>query len=871
MAAAAVIPPYHDQTDPTLCQRCQSFDIQAFSRNQTAWRGYRVGDIADSASSGCPFCSYLARYLDHAGYEIYTKKQDKGSKAEWIHFTVLRAVNDPDSQPRPENRRLGITYLQVFRENGVEKGSDESEETPLLEFHVVADPDDPASTSGDVVGRYAIRDTSSQDTIDVIKSWLATCAENHIKCSRTLSGESIATPTPLPTRCLQLTSDPTAVGGIRICLVETAGRNGSYTTMTHRWPKQLRGPTTSANLADRLSGKETLESILPRHFVDACVLTLRLGYEYIWIDAVCIIQGASDPEAMVDWAHEATRMASYYQNSRLTIAATYGDGTRGLFIAETLENSRPLIRLPYRGRSGSVSPRPSYFYLIPSDCHFNKDYEDHVARSELLNRGWVVQEWVLSRRILCYTPASVYFQCMEEFPHNEDGRVVTIRKHREEGAGKDGAFRMRLDRNRPSGLELKNLDLSYKREYIYYFWIKIVESYSQRSLTRPETDKLMGIIGIANEFGRALIGQLRLNTTKSRTWVAGLWLEDIHRNLLWEQSGHLSASARGLLTDRHDAGRIAQIPSWSWASRIPAVTWGIDRLYDMRDCCEVSSVRDARARQPDIATATSPAAAERAGDDWESLPILGHDPGPNQARLVDPTKTFPVLCMQGRRISILIRELFVDLEEWKIAGMLTGVEELERRWRKAALLSSPDRICGWVSLDRERNSRYVQADGEAKGDGSLAENHEAEVGRVAVGNDEAAGASSGATIQKLPTPNITGPSQEQVVPEQGNGNIHNPGDREAQILPQTGIETEGLLGETQALLILTGTNADGGYALGYRSWYWATHPVYHVLCLRHYPDEAAATGFERIGVGMLFGRDVEKLFSDAQRQKACLF
>lgn len=871
MAAAAVIPPEHDQADPTLCQRCQSFDIQAFSRSQTPWRGYRVGDIADSASSGCPFCSYLARYLDHAGFKIYTKKHDDNSKAEWIHFRVLRAVNDPDSQPRPENPGLDITYLQVFSEDRVGNGT---EETPLLEFHVVADPDDPASTSGDVVGRYAIRDASSQDSIDVIKSWLATCAENHMKCSRTLSGESIATPTPLPTRCLQVISDPMVVGGIRICLVETASRNGSYTTMTHRWPKQLRGATTSTNLADRLSGKETLESILPRHFVDACILTLRLGYEYIWIDAVCIIQGASDPAAMVDWAHEATWMASYYQNSRLTIAATYGDGTRGLFIAETLENSRPLIRLPYRGRSGSVSPRPSYFYLIPSDCHFNKDYEDHVARSELLTRGWVVQEWVLSRRILCYTPASVYFQCMEEFPHNEDGRVITIRKHGEEEAGEDGAFRMRLDRNRSFGLELKNLDLSYKRWYIYDIWREIVESYSQRSLTRPETDKLMGIIGIANEFGRALVGQLRLNETKSRIWVAGLWLKDIYIGLLWEQSGHLPASARGLLTDRHDAGRIAQIPSWSWASRIPSVEWGTFRLEGMRVCCEVSSVRDARARQPDIATATSPTAAERAGDDWESLPILGHDPGPDQARLVDPTKTFPALCIQGRRISILIRETFVDGEEWQIAGIITGAEELGRRWRKAALLSSPDRICGWVSLDRERNSGHIQSDGEAKGDSSLAKHHKAGAGRFAVGNDEAAGASSDAAIQKLPTPNIAGPSQEQVVPEQGNGNIHVPGDQEAQILPQTGIETEGLIGEAQALLILTGTKRLGGYPLGSkRSTFSYTHPVYHILCLRHYPDEttAAATGFERIGVGVLFGRDVERLFSDAQRQESCLF
>ncbi|KAI0859978.1 hypothetical protein F4860DRAFT_232486 [Xylaria cubensis] len=105
-----------------------------------------------------------------------------------------------------------------------------------------------------------------------------------------------------------------AAGGICIRLVQTANLTGTYTTLSHRWPtlpKELQGATTSANLADRLAGKVALESRLPRHFVDACMLTLRLGFEYIWIDAVRIIQGTRDPLAMTDRAYEATRMASY--------------------------------------------------------------------------------------------------------------------------------------------------------------------------------------------------------------------------------------------------------------------------------------------------------------------------------------------------------------------------------------------------------------------------------------------------------------------------------------------------------------------------------------------------------------------------------
>ena len=252
----------YDEADPTFCRRCQAFDIQAFSRNTTPWRGYRTSEIADSAESGCPFCSYLALALHDAGFQIYSKKRDGSSKARWVHFKVLRAVENSDSQLGPDGTGLNITYLQVFTWKSIGTGGP-TDQTPLLSFHVVADPDDPASTSGDVVGRYAIRNTSSQELIDITKSWLATCTKEHFECSRTLSGQPIATPTPLPTRCLEVRADPMAVGGIRIHLAKTAGSTGSYTTLSHRWPtppKQLLGATTSANLADRLTGKEALES-----------------------------------------------------------------------------------------------------------------------------------------------------------------------------------------------------------------------------------------------------------------------------------------------------------------------------------------------------------------------------------------------------------------------------------------------------------------------------------------------------------------------------------------------------------------------------------------------------------------------------------
>lgn len=326
---------------------------------------------------------------------------------------------------------------------------------PLLKFHVVANPDNAASISGDIIRRHVVRNANSQELVDLMNAWLTTCVKEHTECSLTLSGQPITIPTPLPTRCLEVIGDATSLDGICIRLVKTADRAGGYITLSHRWPappKKLLGATTSSNLADRVAGKKALESTLPRHFVDACRLTLQLGYQYIWIDAVCIVQGSND-EAKIDWAYEAARMASYYQNSRLTIAATYGDDDTGLFGTETVDSSRPLIRLPYRPKTAGMTSQPGFFYLVPSDRYSNDDYESRVVQSDLLSRGWVVQEWVLSRRILCFTPNTVYFQCIVNLPQNEDGKVITLRKSKEgEACAVEPVEKL-------SNLELKDLNL----------------------------------------------------------------------------------------------------------------------------------------------------------------------------------------------------------------------------------------------------------------------------------------------------------------------------------------------------------------------------------------------------------------------------
>ncbi|KAH8653180.1 hypothetical protein BGZ60DRAFT_362419, partial [Tricladium varicosporioides] len=56
---------------------------------------------------------------------------------------------------------------------------------------------------------------------------------------------------------------------------------------------------------------------LPLAFQHAITITRKLCIRYIWIDSLCILQ-----DSLIGWETEFSKMASIYQNSYITIAAT---------------------------------------------------------------------------------------------------------------------------------------------------------------------------------------------------------------------------------------------------------------------------------------------------------------------------------------------------------------------------------------------------------------------------------------------------------------------------------------------------------------------------------------------------------------------
>jgi hypothetical protein len=88
------------------------------------------------------------------------------------------------------------------------------------------------------------------------------------------------------------------------------------------------------------------------------------------------------------------------------------------------------------------------------------------------------------------------------------------------------------------------------RARVHMLWQHAVELYSRRELSM-ETDKLVALAGAANQVSKAL----------DDTFLAGLWVKRLWRDLLWWVERKPSSSAPSAARPKE-----FKAPSWSWAS-----------------------------------------------------------------------------------------------------------------------------------------------------------------------------------------------------------------------------------------------------------------------------------------------------------------
>ncbi|RYC78669.1 hypothetical protein BFJ63_vAg18458 [Fusarium oxysporum f. sp. narcissi] len=181
----------------------------------------------------------------------------------------------------------------------------------------------------------------------LLRKWLWGCDQNHTQCERPQTKEMF-----WPKRVI-FVDDPN-----QLTLVEKQLQGEDYLVLSHCWghpteAEKKRFCTTRENYQDRLQGFTYDE--LPKTFQDAVRVTRLLRKQYLWIDALCIIQG---PDG--DWDSEARTMEDVFACAYCTIAASSARGWGDGFLKPNLDSSGI-------GLQGIPS-------TLTCDCDFDKDF-----------------------------------------------------------------------------------------------------------------------------------------------------------------------------------------------------------------------------------------------------------------------------------------------------------------------------------------------------------------------------------------------------------------------------------------------------------------------------------------------------------------
>ncbi|KAF4463147.1 hypothetical protein FALBO_10025 [Fusarium albosuccineum] len=399
-----------------------------------------------------------------------------------------------------------------------------------------------------VMSRAPLEDDSRTDSecaFQLAAAWMHRCLERHDRCNAT---GDIGPPT-LPTRVIDVgPSDASQLP--RLCKGE--GKKDHYLTLSYRWDQN--SVASSKTVKGNLEGHEKGIALdtLPQIMQDAIHITRKLGLRYLWIDALCIIQDSRE-----DWQAEAGDMANTYKRSTVTLAAAADTGNGDASETIFRERSKSHIR-PLRCRGGWLDGSATYIF---ADRTSTKD--GSRPQSVLDTRGWVLQEHLLSPRVLTYSHGEIFWDCVclnasETFPGGIPAFYDTDLK----------AVDFRLFKKAILGSGEGNM----KPRQLHKLWHSIVEEYSRRKLTL-ETDKLAALSGLAKEMTNVLRDD----------FVLGLWKKTLWRDLLWWVKSPATATI--------PTGFIA--PSWSWAAVNGAISYGLPGRDDedyLVPCMEVVDV-----------------------------------------------------------------------------------------------------------------------------------------------------------------------------------------------------------------------------------------------------------------------------------------
>jgi hypothetical protein len=406
---------------------------------------------------------------------------------------------------------------------------------------------------------------ASPRSLTIARKWIDECVHRHSQCPGKV-------PASVPARLIEVSLD----GGSPRLHITIPGEKLPYVALSYCWGALQPAQLTTSRLGPYRDSIDLAS--LPRTVRDAITTTKALGFQYLWVDSLCILQ-----DNAADMAAEISRMRFVYEDASLTISASSAANCEKGFLAVRKPFVRPISS--FMRKSQDVYLSFSLACLCSDNTVGSIQLQDDFRAVEFAEpvskRAWTMQEAMLSPRMLIYSGFQIVWRCRTSFEtagghltwsmfrkyapvldlHEQYpiSQAAPVQDHPQETrlvCFGDTSYTLPTNRlaepGRVSGAHLLN--------HAHKAWMSTVFAYTQRSLS-VASDKLPAIAGVAEKFHAAT----------GEGYLAGLW--EGNSSLL------VGFSWRRWIYAKSSRPPTSRAPSWSWASVEGHVAYPTDGEY----------------------------------------------------------------------------------------------------------------------------------------------------------------------------------------------------------------------------------------------------------------------------------------------------
>ncbi|KAM5357539.1 hypothetical protein ACJZ2D_016157 [Fusarium nematophilum] len=420
-------------------------------------------------------------------------------------------------------------------------------------------PNSDATSRWERETRFLGRDFGDQkEKQALIKSWLDLCIHEHSDECRDTHGTRVE---------FRKLIEETYFGVIDVADMQLKSlpigndrHPEPYVALSYVWGRKSHDDppyvTKRANIMTHIlhGGLETAWEKLPRTIQDSILLVSRLGYRYLWIDSLCIVQDSNS-----SWQLNAQAMHLVYGHALFTICAADGrDCSSGLRAAQPILRALGPVshgnQVPGAASRDVDDPRP-----ICADVGdrlrlmVTRPLEAMISDSEWDTRAWTFQERILSRRCLIFAEGRVFFQC----------RTTCMSQDIYSDGNSKG---WSLDRANSPLRTLREL-----QQRPLWFYLMYIRMYTGRQLTKPR-DVLAAFKGVAWLLEEYMSARSLFGLPTSHFDLAVLWspLEAVRRRQPRAPSGSGASCVQDALGNcickvEQESFGGTDFPSWSWS------------------------------------------------------------------------------------------------------------------------------------------------------------------------------------------------------------------------------------------------------------------------------------------------------------------